>query len=328
MTRVSERLQRTLAAALLLASSAALSYAHATTWPERTVRILAPAAGSSSDAVVRMLAERLAKRWNQAVVVENRPGADHIVTVRGLIEARDGHTLLFVTHSAFTVNPLLHEKLPYDPVHDVAPITLAVDDFLSIVAAPSLPIATLAEFVAHARPKPRELNFYAVPGSPYLAYLAFQKRAGIDTTFVAYRNFMGALPDLSQGRIHVAVMPFTAVRGPVQAGSVKLLAVTNAQRTPAAPDMPTVAEAGFPEFTFGGLLGLFGPKDMPDELRERIASEVRAILAEPEVKERLTSLGLVARGTSAAKFAKILDEQRAKWAAIAREHDIKPRATQ
>jgi tripartite-type tricarboxylate transporter receptor subunit TctC len=107
----------------------------------------------------------------------------------------------------------LHEKLPYDPVRDVAPISLAVDDFLSIVAAPSLGIGSLADFVAYARMKPRELNFYAVPGSPYLAYLAFQKRAGIETAYVAYRNFMGALPDLSQGRIHVAVMPFAAVRG-------------------------------------------------------------------------------------------------------------------
>jgi tripartite-type tricarboxylate transporter receptor subunit TctC len=135
---------------------------------------------------------------------------------------------------------------------------------------------------------------------------------------------MSALPDLSQGRIHVAVMPFAAVRGQVQAGIVKPLAVTNAQRTPAAPAVPTVAEAGFPEFTFGGLLGLFGPKDMTAELRERIASEVRAILGETEVQQLLTRYGLVARGSSAAEFAEVLDKQRAKWAAIAHDHDIRP----
>lgn len=275
--------------------------------------------------MARTLAEALSKRWRQAVVVENRPGADHILTVQGLTEARDGHTLLFVTHSALTVNPLLHDKLPYDPVHDILPISLVVDDFLSIVASPALSASSLAEFVAYARAKPRELNFYAVPGSPYLAYLAFEKRVGIETTYVAYRNFMSALPDLSQGRIHVAVMPFAAVRASAQAGTVKLLAVTNAQRTPAAPDVPTVAEAGFPDFTFGGLLGLFGPKDMPLSLRERIASEVRDALREPEIKNRLATLGLVARATTTAEFATILDEQRAKWAAIARDHDIKPR---
>jgi tripartite-type tricarboxylate transporter receptor subunit TctC len=327
MTSMFGPLQHTLAAALLLVSSAALTSVQAA-WPERTVRILAGPAGSSGDAAARTLAEALAKRWKQPVVVENRPGADHIVTVQGLVEARDGHTLLFAPHSVLTVNPLLHSHLPYDPVRDVAPITLAVDDFLSVVAAPSLPISTLADFVAYARPRPHELNFYAVPGAPYLAFLAFQKRAGIETTYVAYRNFMGALPDLSQGRIQVAVMPLAAVRGPVQARTVKLLAVTNAQRTPAAPDVPTVAEVGFPEFTFGGLLGLFGPKDMPTDLRERIASEVRAVLTEADVKQRLSNLGLVARGTGAAEFGRILDEQRAKWVAIAREHDIRPKAEQ
>jgi tripartite-type tricarboxylate transporter receptor subunit TctC len=324
MTQIVGGLQRVLAAGLLFVSVAALTSAYATPWPERTVRILTGAAGSSGDAVARILAEALAKRWKQAVVVENRPSADHILTVQGMVEARDGHTLLFAPHSALTVNPLLHEKLPYDPVRDVAPISLAVDDFLCVVVAPSLPIDTLAGFVRHARTNPRALNFYAVPGAPYLAYLAFQKRAGIETTYVPYRNFMSALPDLSQGLVHVAVMPFAAVRGPVQAGSVKLLAVTNVQRAPAAPTVPTVGEAGFPEFTFGGLLGLFGPKDMPAELRERIASEVGDILAEPRVTELLMHLGLVARGTSAAEFAKILDEQRAKWAAIARDHDIRP----
>jgi tripartite-type tricarboxylate transporter receptor subunit TctC len=274
--------------------------------------------------MARVLAEALSKRWKHPVVVENRPGADHILAVQALTDSRDGHTLLFVTHSALTVNPLLHEKLPYDPVRDVAPISLVVDDFLCIVAAPSLPSSSLADFVRLARTRPRELNSYAVPGSPHLAYLAFEKRAGIETTFIAYRNPMTALTDLSQGRIHVAVLPFAFARGPAQSGNVKLLAVTNAQRTPAMPDVPTVAQAGFPEFTFGGLLGLFGPKDMTAVLRERIAYEVREILGEPEVKQRLTNLGLVARGTSATEFAAILDEQRAKWAAIARAHDIKP----
>jgi tripartite-type tricarboxylate transporter receptor subunit TctC len=327
MTRMFGPLQRTFAAALLLANSAALTSVHAA-WPERAVRILAGPAGSSGDAAVRTLAEALAKRWKQPVIVENRPGPDHIVTVQGLVEARDGHTLLFAPHSVLTVNPLLHSYLPYDPVHDVVPVTLVVDDFLSVVVAPSLPIDTLADFIAYARPRPRELNFYAVPGAPYLAYLALEKRAGIETTYVPYRNFMGALPDLSQGRIQVAVMPLAAVQGSLQAGTVKLLAVTNAQRTPAAPDVPTVAEAGFPEFTFGGLLGLFGPKEMAAELRERIASDVRAVLTEADVKQRLSNLGLLARGTTAAEFGNIIDEQRAKWAAIAREHDIKPKTGQ
>ena len=258
------------------------------------------------------------------MVVENRAGADHILAVQEFLNSRDGHTLLFVTHSAFTVNPLLHAKLPYDPVTDVAPISLAVEDFLCVVAAPPLQANSLKDLVTLARAKPAELNFFSVPGSPYLAFLAFQKRADIAMTFVPYRTVVPAIADLSEGRIQLAVLPLAAVVGQVKAGKVTLLAVTNAVRSPAAPDAPTAAESGFPDFTFGGLLGLFGPKSMTTELRERIALEVQAILRQPEVKERLTNLGLAARGTSAAEFAAILDEQRAKWAAIARAHDIKP----
>jgi tripartite-type tricarboxylate transporter receptor subunit TctC len=300
----------------------------AASWPERTVRIVTGGAGASSDATARTVAEGLAKLWSKAVIVENRAGADHILAVQEFLNSRDGHTLLFGTHSMFTVNPLLHAKLPYDPVHDVSAISLVVEDFLCVVTAPSLSINSLKELVPLARGKPGELNFFAVPGSPYLAFLAFQKRAGTAMTFVPYRTVAPALADLAEGRIQLAVLPLAAVLGQARAGKVKLLAVTNAVRSPAAPDAPTVAEAGFPDFTFGGLLGLYGPKHMTSELRERIASQVQALLREPDVKQRLTNLGLAVRGTSAAEFAAILDEQRAKWAAIAREHDIKPESAQ
>jgi tripartite-type tricarboxylate transporter receptor subunit TctC len=318
------KLARACATGLLLASLALITPVEASSWPERTVRIITSGTGASSDAVARTLADGLSKRWNRPVIVEGRAGADHILAVQEFLNSRDGHTLLFVTHSAFTVNPLLHAKLPYDPVKDVAPISLAVEDFLCVVAARSLPVKSLGDFVSLARTKPTELNFFAVPGSPYLAFLAFQKRADITTTFVSYRTAVPAIADLSEGRIQLAVLPLASVVGQVQAGKLNLLAVTNPVRSPAVPEAPTVAEAGFPDFTLGGLLGLFGPHSMASDLRERIASEVRAILHQEDVKQRLTNLGLAARGTSAAEFAAILDEQRAKWAAIASAHGIKP----
>jgi tripartite-type tricarboxylate transporter receptor subunit TctC len=324
MTKHEMRLSRAFGTGLVLASLALLTPAEGASWPERTVRIITSGAGASSDGVARTLAEGLSKRWNKPVVVENRAGADHILAVQELLNSRDGHTLLFVTHSAFTVNPLLHAKLSYDPVNDVSPISLAVEDFLCVVAAPSLGVNSLAELVTLARIKPGELNFFAVPGSPNLAFLAFQKRVDMTTTFVPYRTAVPAIADLSEGRIQFAVLPLASVLGQVQAGKLKLLAVTNSVRSPAAPETPTAAEAGFSEFTFGGLLGLFGPKSMAAELRETIASEVQAILGQPEVKQRLMNLGVVARGTSSAEFAATLDEQRAKWAAIARTHGIRP----
>jgi tripartite-type tricarboxylate transporter receptor subunit TctC len=294
-------------------------------WPQRPVRIITPfSPGVSPDVAARTLADGLAKRWKQPVVIENRPGADTIIGTQSFIEARDDHTLLFTTHSTFTVIPLLRAKIPYDPVGDMTPISLAVEDFIGVVATPKLQMGSMTELVARAREKPGQLNFYALPGAPYLAYLAFQKRAGIDTTFVAYNNPVGAVSDLSEGRIHIAVMPLASVLGPIHGDKLKLLAITNAEHAPAAPNAPTVAEAGYPDFTFGGFLGLFGPKGMPSDLREQIASDVRDILKQPEIRERLTNVGLIARGTTPAEFAELIGAQRRKWSAIASEHNIEP----
>jgi Tripartite tricarboxylate transporter family receptor len=206
------------------------------------------APGISVDVAARTLAEGVAKRWNQPVVVENRPGADTMIGTQAFLDMRDSHALLFTTHSTFTVVPLLRAKVGYDPVGDVQPISLAVEDFLSVVVSPKLEIGSLAEFVALARKTPTELNFYAVPGAPYLAYLAFQQRAGVNTTFVAYNNPVGAVSDLSEGRIHIAVMPLASVLGAVHAEKVRLVAVTNAMRSPAAPGGADRRRIGIPRF--------------------------------------------------------------------------------
>jgi tripartite-type tricarboxylate transporter receptor subunit TctC len=294
-------------------------------WPERTVRIITPFnPGISVDVAARTIADGLAKRWTQPVVVDNRPGADTIIGTQAFLEMRDSHALLFTTHSTFTVVPLLRAKVPYDPVSDANPISLAVEDFLCVAASPKLEIGSLADFVELARENPTKFNFYAVPGVPYLAYLTFQQKAGIATTFVAYNSPVSAVSDLAEGRIHIAVMPLASVLGAVQARKVKLLAITNATRAPAAPGVPTAAESGYPDLSFGGFLGLFGTKDMAPQLRESIASQVRLVLSEPEIDKRLQSVGLIARGTTPAEFAMIIDSQRAKWSRIAREHNIEP----
>src|SRR5262249_3683853 len=185
--------------------------------------------------VARALAAVLAKRWKQAVIVENRsPAADMMLMARGFLDARDGHTLLLSSSAVITTNPLLHGTLPYDPERDFAPISLAVEDFLCVAAAPSLGVNSLSELVKLAAAKPGELNAYVVPGAAFnLVWLPFQKRAGISTTFVPYKAPSGAVMDLAAGRIHVAVIPFASVRGQAEAGMIKLLAVTNAVRAEA-----------------------------------------------------------------------------------------------
>ena len=314
-----------LAVSVLAAFTALSEPSKADTWPERTVRIVTPfSPGVSPDVAARVLADALSKVWKQSVVVENRPGADTTLGTQVFLDARDGHTLLFTTHSTFTVIPLLRAKIPYDSARDVAPISLAVEDFLGVVASPKRELGSLSEFVSQARENPMKFNYYAVPGAPQLAYLAFQKRAGIATTYVAYTNPASAIADLSEGRIDIAVMPLAGVLGAAQTGKIKLLAVTNGERSPAAPHVPTVAEAGFPDFTFGGLLGLFGPKDMPQATRDRIANDVRTIVKAMETEQRLKDVGLVSRGSTPAEFAKVIEEQRAKWSAVARANSIEP----
>ena len=231
------RSSRWFAAGVLLAGfTAPLSMAIADDWPRQQVRIVTGplAAGSSIDATARVLAEELSKRWKQSVVVDTRPGADGIIAAKALLDARDGHTLLFTTHSIFTVVPLLREPIPYDPKGDFAPISLGVHDFLAIAVAPSLPVNSLRDLVALAKAKPTGLNYYAVPGSPYLGCLAFQKGLAIQMTFVPYTNHTNAMSDLAEGRLQVAVLPLAAILGMAKAGKVKLLAVLNDQRSPAA----------------------------------------------------------------------------------------------
>ena len=294
-------------------------------WPERPVRLVTPsAAGSGGDIVARTLAEQFSKRWRQPVVVENRPGADGFLAVEALTASRDGHSLLVGTHSLVTVNPLLHEKLPYDPVRDLAPISLLYDDFLAIFASPTLGLKTLADAAGALRAEPGKLNYATVAGSPYLAMLGFLKENGLDAVFVSYRNANMALPDLAEGRLQLALLPLAIAKGSVLDGKLKMLAVTNTARSPAFADVPTVAEAGFPGLTFGGLIGMFGTKEMNTELRERVAADARRALEEPATKDRLAALGIAVRGTTPGEFAAVLDEQRAKWAKIAAAHGVRP----
>lgn len=326
MTRVHHSTSRCTRAVLAAAVMLLLVAAPVAAWPDRPVRITTLAGvGGGPDAALRVLAEGLAKRWGQPVVVDNRPGADGIVSVQAFLGASDkDHALLFSSTSTVTVNPLLHASLPYDPVRDLAPISFVIEDFLAVVAAPTLSANSLAELVALARTKPRELNYASVPGAPYLAFRALQKVAAIEMTFVAYKNPFGAIPDLIEGRISVAILPLASVLGQARTGKLKILAVSNHRRSPMAPEVPTALEAGYPDFAFFGGLGLFGARSTRSGLLERIAADTRAVLQEREVGERLTAIGFLPHGTSPASFAALLQEQSEKWAAIARASGVRP----
>lgn len=302
-----------------------ISPATAGSWPDRAVHILTPTApGSSVDVAARIFGERLAERWGQPVIIENRPGADGIIGVQDLLHSTDDHTLLFSFPGVVTVVPLLHDHLPYDPTRDLLPIASVADDYLVIAVNPALAVGSLDGLVALARTRPGQINWAAAPGAPYLTFLEFQRRAGVTMAYVPYRSSVLALPDLVEGRIHAAVTPLASALPLANDGKIKLLAVTPSERAPAVSLLPTAIELGYPELAIEAPLGLFGPKTMPLELRERIAADVRTLASDPAISQRLSSLGMTARASTPSQYAATLAEQRARWAALAQAYGLRP----
>src|SRR4029450_1380846 len=274
------KVQRSLLALALLAPFVlAAPPAAAQSWPQRTGKFLLPLGpGSGVDIGARLLADRLAARWGQPVVVENRPGGDAVVAISAFVNANDDHVLLMTPTSSFTAHPYLHDNLPYKPT-DLLPIPRVSNTLITIGVPAPLEVASLEQLVALARAQPGNLNWAGVTGALDFLFAGFLQRQGLNMTKVPYRNPVEAANDLAEGRVHMYMSALAIVRPQLQAGKVKLLAVTNTVRAPAAPDVPTVKEAGYGELTFDGLVGLFGPTGMPNEPRERIAAEIRAVVS-------------------------------------------------
>lgn len=304
---------------VVIAAAFALPCAlQAQAWPERPVRVIVPLPpGTAPDVSARLFAEHLALRWKQPVIVENLPGADGIVAVKEFIGRRDGHTLLYSFAGPITINPLLHEKLPYDAAHDLQPIAMASDNFLAVAVATSSPVRSLGELAAWSRQRAAKLNWAATAGLPYYAFAGLLAAGSIDNVYVPYRDFNPAIADLQEGRIDAVSTALTQLLPHLQAGKLRVLAVMNRSRAPAAPDVPTAAGAGYPALSFDGVTGFFGPRDMPADLRERIAADVRAVADSAPVQQRLTAIGIVARASSPAEFTAAIDAQRRQIAAIA-----------
>ncbi len=304
---------------LLLAPSSA----QAQTWPQRPVRFLVPlGAGSGVDITARMFADRLSKKWGQPVVVEDRPGGDGIVAITAFLGANDDHVLLFSPTGSFTAHPYLHENLPYDP-KALAPIARVSSTLVIIATSASLKVDSVKDLIDMARKSPGKLNWASATGTNELLFLGYLKQHDLQMAKVPYKNTVEALNDLAEGRIDVFIGAYAIVRAQAQNGKVKVLALLNHERAPNL-DIPTVAEAGEPDLGFDGLVGLFGPPSMPLDLRERIATDVKAVAQDPEVIAKLTATGQVIVPGGAAEFTKATEEQRAQVSAVGKALGIKP----
>jgi tripartite-type tricarboxylate transporter receptor subunit TctC len=305
--------------------NATVSIVRANDWPQRVVRIITSfPVGTGGDISARLFAEKLASRWGKPVVVENRPGADGIIAVTAFTSARDENTLLFINGGPVTTNPFNNDRLPYDPVTDLVPISSAADAFIAISVPASLNVDSLAGFVTLARTQPRKFNWGATPGALDYLVPGFLKNAGLDMTHVAYRDIGPALQDLSEARIHLYVSALATQMPLIRAGKVKVLAITNKERTSLVPEAPTVAEAGFPDLSFDGFLGFFGPKGMQSDLRDRIGADLGVIGADPAIISRLATSGLIVRTNTSVEFSEIIARERTKISEIVRTIGRKP----
>jgi tripartite-type tricarboxylate transporter receptor subunit TctC len=252
------------------------------------------------------------------VVVENRPGGDGIVAIGAFVAAGDDHILLFSPASAFTAHPYLHDNLPYKP-SDLATIARVSNTIIALSVPSSLPVQSLDDLIKLARAKPGTLNWAGVTGALDFMFESYLRSAGLKMSKVPYRNAVDAANDLAEGRIQVYRSAYAIVRPRLESGKIKVLAMSNSVRAPAAPDIPTVAEAGYPALTIDGLVGLFGPPSMPMALREQIAADVKAVVdADPVIAERLTLTGQFVNPGGPAEFGRSIDEQRATLAAAAK----------
>jgi tripartite-type tricarboxylate transporter receptor subunit TctC len=305
------------------ADLAGVAAAPAQTYPTRTVRFIIPfGPASASDITARLFADRLTARWGKPVVVENRPGGDGLVAIGAFTGANDDHTLLFGPAGTFAVHPYEYDKLPYNAERDLLPISNVSTIILAFSTPGSLKLGSLGEFVALARAQPGKLNAAAASGNADFLLFGFLKSSGLSVAKVPYRDILQAPNDLAEGRIQALMTSFAVVQPQMQAGRVKVLAVTSRRRAPTAPDVPTVVEAGYPALEMESVVGLFGPRGMPMDLRERIAGDLAAVL-DPVIRERLEATGQIVNIRGPAEFAAAIGEQRAKLAAIAKVLGIK-----
>ncbi len=312
-------------AVALIAGGNVIERAAAQTYPSRTVKFILPfGPASGTDTVARMVGDKLSKRWNQPVVIENRPGGDGLISINAFTAASDDHTLLWVPVGIFAVHPFEREKLPYDADRDLLPIVGVTSLALAASAPESLKTPTLRDFIALAKVSPGKLNAAAASGNADFLLGFFLKSMELNIAKVPYRDIMQGPTDLAEGRIQLLTSSLAIVTPLSQAGKIRIMAVTSKQRMPSTPDVPTVREAGFPALEMDSPGGIFGPRGMPLATRERIAEDVRAVLAEdPSIAKRLEATGQVVTGQPPAEFAAGIKQLRDQLGSIAKLLDMK-----
>ena len=317
-----------LAAATLCAINIAPAAAQTTAWPNKPVRIIVPfPAGGTTDVVARLLGQRLQEAWGQTVIVENKTGAGgNIGALEVAKAANDGYTLLMASGSIVTVNPHIYARMPFDAAKDFAPITNVAQGPMVIVVGPNVAAKNVSELIALAKAKPGVMNFGSagIGSQVHMAGENFLYTAGIDLKHVPYKGESLALTDVAGGSVEMLPGNLAAMLPFIKAGKVKALGVTGAERSPAAPDIPTVGESGLPGFVNVGWFGLLAPAGTPRDVIDKVQRDSAAILATDDTKLRLLAVGMTPVANNPAQFADAIRAESANWAKVVRERKIQP----
>jgi tripartite-type tricarboxylate transporter receptor subunit TctC len=297
------------------------------TYPNRAVKILVGfTPGTAPDVVARILADRFAQVWGAPFVVENIPGAgSNIATDRVAKALADGYTLLMGGNGALVINPSLFETLPFDPIKDFAPISQVFIAANVLVLPPEQPVKTVADLVALARAEPGKLSYAhaGVGTSQQLAAELFKYRAHLDIKGVPYRGTTAFMPDLLANRITMSFANITNVMPLAREGKLRALAITSIRRSALAPELPTMAESGFPGFEAVPWFGLLAPAGAPKDVLDKLHDETVKALAMPEVRQKFDELGLEPIGNTPAEFATVIQKETPAWAKVIRDAGIK-----
>jgi tripartite-type tricarboxylate transporter receptor subunit TctC len=311
-----------LIAALIVACAA-----HAQNYPSRPIRIIVPyAPGGLPDTMTRLVGAKLGDPLGQPIVVENMGGAGGITGVAEVVKsAADGYTLLVADVGQIAINPHLFSKLPYQPLKDLAPVSLIGTSPLYLVAHPSVPANTLKELVALAKKEPGKLNYGSsgIGSIHHLATEALKAGFGIDLVHVPYKGTGQSVPALLGGQVALLYSALPSIAGHLKDGKVKMLAISTAKRSPQTPDVPSVAESGIPGYDFVAEIGLLAPASTPRDVIQRVAGEMAKVVKQPDIVKRFTELGIDAVGSTPADYAALNKTEYEKYGKLVKETGAK-----
>jgi tripartite-type tricarboxylate transporter receptor subunit TctC len=312
---------------LLLAAVAASTVAAAQDYPAKRIRLITPvASGSATDILARIVAQKMSERWGQQVIVDNRVGAGSVVgTTLGAQSSADGYTLIMATSSAFAINPVLRANLPYDAIKDFAPISNLAMTPQTLVANPAAEFKSVKDLIAAARDKPGQINFATINSgsTSHLSMELFRSVTGIRVNHVPFKASTEANTQTIGGAVPVLFDAIPAVLPHVKSGRLRGLGIGSAKRSPFLPEVPAIAEAGFPGFEAVGWIGIVAPAKTPEAVLGKLNAEMVRIINEPDVREKFGTLAFTSVAGTRAEFAAYIQSEIAKWGKVVRDSGAK-----